>query len=256
MVDLPATESTPHLPGHGDIYLTRPPSSDVLRGGVERNGTERRRQNYVVAAMTFYILISPQVFFPQVPASSLGWVWAFQSGEDSLSPKDGTERLITKGRPRTWRASCRCVVGADNLPNTIQVKLRPQSSFADEINPGFKPLSTPTPPSKLPHPHHLPLHRPPGSRKVIFRDFLFTGPYGSRLHAPLHNIHRINVAVLHIKAGLPSSSPMSIFCSVPPMNKPHPPTSILYFDVQMFFMRSTQLRNVRGVRGIQIKAIS
>ncbi|KAJ8599248.1 hypothetical protein CTAYLR_006227 [Chrysophaeum taylorii] len=64
-----------------------------------------------------------------------------QAGADSLSPKDPTETLITKGRPGSWRAACRCVVGADNTPASLRVKLTPQSQFADEIAPRVKPIS-------------------------------------------------------------------------------------------------------------------
>mmetsp|Transcript_3890 Transcript_3890/g.5094 ORF Transcript_3890/g.5094 Transcript_3890/m.5094 type:complete len:303 (+) Transcript_3890:26-934(+) len=59
-------------------------------------------------------------------------------GAASLSPKDPTESLITKGRPVTWRAACRCVVGADNTPATINIDLTPQSQFSDELAPPVK----------------------------------------------------------------------------------------------------------------------
>jgi len=62
-------------------------------------------------------------------------------GASSLSPRDPTEELITRGRPRSWRAACRCVVGADNTPATLKIALKPQSAFDDELNPGVKPLS-------------------------------------------------------------------------------------------------------------------
>jgi ferredoxin len=65
---------------------------------------------------------------------------AIQAGEQSLNAKDGTETLITKGRPLSWRASCRCVVGADNQPATLRIASHPQSRFADELNPGVRSL--------------------------------------------------------------------------------------------------------------------
>jgi ferredoxin len=65
---------------------------------------------------------------------------AIQGGEQSLNAKDGTEALITKGRPLSWRASCRCVVGADNQPATLRIATHPQSRFADELDPGVRSL--------------------------------------------------------------------------------------------------------------------
>lgn len=66
---------------------------------------------------------------------------AVTEGADSLSPMDNTEKVITRGRPASWRAACRCVVGADNVPGTIKVRLTPQSKFQDELEPGVKPIA-------------------------------------------------------------------------------------------------------------------
>jgi len=59
-------------------------------------------------------------------------------GVDLLNPKDGAEELITRGRPLSWRASCRAVVGSNNEGGTIQLRVQPQSNFEDELNPGVK----------------------------------------------------------------------------------------------------------------------
>ena len=63
-------------------------------------------------------------------------------GMDLLSPKENVEMMITKGRPISWRASCRTVVGADNVPGTIQIQTQPQNNFDDEIDPGVRELGT------------------------------------------------------------------------------------------------------------------
>jgi len=68
---------------------------------------------------------------------------AVEQGAAALSPKDATERLITQRRPLSWRAACRCVVGADNQDAVVRVRLRPQSAFADELDPGAGPLTVP-----------------------------------------------------------------------------------------------------------------
>ena len=65
---------------------------------------------------------------------------AVQEGGSSLNEKDHTEMLITRGRPLSWRASCRTVVGADNKPATIRVSIHPQSRFPDELDPGVRSL--------------------------------------------------------------------------------------------------------------------
>jgi ferredoxin len=64
-----------------------------------------------------------------------------QEGEHLLSPKDSLEELITKGRPLKWRATCRTVVGPDNKPGCIRLRPKPQTQFADEINPGVKSVN-------------------------------------------------------------------------------------------------------------------
>ena len=52
---------------------------------------------------------------------------------DSLNPKDETELLITQSRPDSWRAACRCIVGADNKPHSAtKIRLHPQSHFTEK----------------------------------------------------------------------------------------------------------------------------
>ncbi|KAL7577708.1 hypothetical protein ACA910_015216 [Epithemia clementina (nom. ined.)] len=63
------------------------------------------------------------------------------SSNDCLNPKDNLEALITKGRPMSWRASCRTVVGANNQDASLCIQVKPQSQFSDEINPGVKSIS-------------------------------------------------------------------------------------------------------------------
>lgn len=63
-----------------------------------------------------------------------------EQGMDLLSPKDSLERLITKGRPLSWRASCRTVVGPDNQPGTLRLQTQPQTGDDDEIDPGVRAL--------------------------------------------------------------------------------------------------------------------
>lgn len=65
---------------------------------------------------------------------------AVTEGEELLSPMSDTEKLILKGRPLSWRASCRTVVGANNEGGTIKVCIHPQSRFQDELNPGVRSL--------------------------------------------------------------------------------------------------------------------
>jgi 2Fe-2S iron-sulfur cluster binding domain len=57
-------------------------------------------------------------------------------GMDLLSPRDSFEELITRGRPSSWRTSCRAVVGYENRPGTIRIHTRPQDEFEDEIDRG------------------------------------------------------------------------------------------------------------------------
>jgi ferredoxin len=52
-----------------------------------------------------------------------------EQGGDLLSPMDDTEKLIMKGRPQSWRASCRTVVGGSNEGGTIKISTHPQSRF-------------------------------------------------------------------------------------------------------------------------------
>lgn len=65
---------------------------------------------------------------------------AVREGMDLLNDRHPDEDLITRGRPASWRASCRAVVGADNKPGTVKVQVRPQSGYADELNPGVRKL--------------------------------------------------------------------------------------------------------------------
>jgi len=67
---------------------------------------------------------------------------AVQEGQDSLNEKDNSEKLITKGRPLSWRAACRTVIGADNKPGVLRVSIHPQSRFADELDPGVRSLNS------------------------------------------------------------------------------------------------------------------
>ena len=65
---------------------------------------------------------------------------AVEKGSEFLSPISDTEKLIMKGRPLSWRASCRTVVGANNEDGTIKISTHPQSRFQDELNPGVRSL--------------------------------------------------------------------------------------------------------------------
>ena len=58
-----------------------------------------------------------------------------------LSPKEGAEEMITRGRPLSWRASCRTVVGPDNEGGTLRIRVQPQSEFEDELDPGVRSIS-------------------------------------------------------------------------------------------------------------------
>lgn len=63
------------------------------------------------------------------------------SGGELLNQRNSQEELITQGRPSSWRASCRTVVGADNRPGTLRITIHPQSESEDELNPGVKSVS-------------------------------------------------------------------------------------------------------------------
>ena len=66
---------------------------------------------------------------------------AVDQGADLLNPKEGVEDMITRGRPLSWRASCRAVVGPNNEGGTIRLRVQPQTGFEDEINPGVKSIN-------------------------------------------------------------------------------------------------------------------
>ena len=67
---------------------------------------------------------------------------AVKSGDmDALNPKDTSETLITNGRPASWRASCRTVVGSNNQECHLTIRVKPQSAYTDELNPGVKSIS-------------------------------------------------------------------------------------------------------------------
>ena len=65
---------------------------------------------------------------------------AIEKGADLLSPREGVEDMITRGRPLSWRASCRTVVGPKNEGGSIRLRVQPQTQFEDEINPGVKSI--------------------------------------------------------------------------------------------------------------------
>lgn len=65
---------------------------------------------------------------------------AVKEGVELLNPMSAQEKLITKGRPLSWRASCRAVVGADNKPGTLRIRIKPQSDYPDELDPGVRSL--------------------------------------------------------------------------------------------------------------------
>jgi ferredoxin len=65
---------------------------------------------------------------------------AIQEGRDLLSPPQADEKRIIAGRPLSWRASCRTVVGPNNQPGTIRLQTQPQSNFEDELDPGVREL--------------------------------------------------------------------------------------------------------------------
>lgn len=63
-----------------------------------------------------------------------------EEGMDLMSPRDSLEELITKGRPSSWRASCRAVIGHENRPGTIRVHTQPQTGHQEEIDRGVQPI--------------------------------------------------------------------------------------------------------------------
>ena len=66
---------------------------------------------------------------------------AVKEGAESLSPKSDLEKFITQGRPLSWRASCRTIIGADNKEGRIRIDTSPQTGHDDELNPGVKDVS-------------------------------------------------------------------------------------------------------------------
>jgi ferredoxin len=66
---------------------------------------------------------------------------AVQEGAELLSPQNELENLITTGRPTSWRASCRAILGPDNQPGKIRILTSPQTGHDDELNPGVKDAS-------------------------------------------------------------------------------------------------------------------
>lgn len=65
---------------------------------------------------------------------------AVDKGKDLLSAKEGVEEMITRGRPLSWRASCRTVIGPNNEGGVIRVRVQPQSEFEDELDPGVRSI--------------------------------------------------------------------------------------------------------------------
>jgi ferredoxin len=63
------------------------------------------------------------------------------SGQEMLNTPVDQEQYITKGRPSSWRASCRTIVGADNKAGTLRVSVHPQTDFENELNPGVRSVS-------------------------------------------------------------------------------------------------------------------
>lgn len=61
-------------------------------------------------------------------------------GKEMLNHPSHMERLLLEGRPPSWRAACRAVVGSENQPGTLRISLHPQSRFEDELDPGVKKL--------------------------------------------------------------------------------------------------------------------
>ena len=67
---------------------------------------------------------------------------AVEKGLQSLNDPDNHEKVITKGRPFSWRAACRTTIGADNRPATLRIATHPQSRFVDELDPGVRHLDS------------------------------------------------------------------------------------------------------------------
>lgn len=65
---------------------------------------------------------------------------AVQKGAKLLNAKEGVEELITRGRPLSWRASCRTIVGPNNEGGKLRIRVQPQTDMEDEINPGVRPI--------------------------------------------------------------------------------------------------------------------
>jgi len=62
-------------------------------------------------------------------------------GHEHLSPATEMERLVTKGRPQSWRAACQTVVGHDNQDSAnIRIQLHPQSNHETELDPGVRDI--------------------------------------------------------------------------------------------------------------------
>ena len=66
---------------------------------------------------------------------------AVEQGAKLLNRKEGVEELITQGRPLSWRASCRTIIGPNNEGGTIRIRVQPQTNMEDELNPGVKPIN-------------------------------------------------------------------------------------------------------------------
>jgi ferredoxin len=60
---------------------------------------------------------------------------AIREGMNTLNKPPPQEESIMRGRPRTWRAACKTVVGAHNEPGaTVRIHLRPQTSEAEDLH--------------------------------------------------------------------------------------------------------------------------
>eukprot|EP00635_Sarcinochrysidales_sp_CCMP3193_P001552 CAMPEP_0118918942 /NCGR_PEP_ID=MMETSP1166-20130328/18247_1 /TAXON_ID=1104430 /ORGANISM="Chrysoreinhardia sp, Strain CCMP3193" /LENGTH=306 /DNA_ID=CAMNT_0006859387 /DNA_START=13 /DNA_END=933 /DNA_ORIENTATION=- len=122
-------------------------AGEVARGSVEALAGENLRKLFLRSNLKLYDPKTKRFDQPYATGDCAGegicgtCLVDVEDGLDALNPKDPTEALITKGRPLAWRAACRCVVGADNREATVRVKLRPQSNFRDEIDPGVKSVN-------------------------------------------------------------------------------------------------------------------
>jgi ferredoxin len=67
---------------------------------------------------------------------------AVEQGMQGLNDPDNHEKVITKGRPMSWRAACRTTIGADNRPATLRIATHPQSRFVEELDPGVRHLDS------------------------------------------------------------------------------------------------------------------